>query len=85
MGAPQVAPPLPYFTGEEKGRGKREGRGPNPLFFFSQSASYHRGPHHPLWAGVLPTHGPYIPPGVPITLWHSDNYPVPLGTHPVSE
>ena len=38
----------------------------NPLFSFAQSASCHRGVRHPLWAGVLPSHGPYgpyIPPG----------------------
>ena len=29
--------------------------------------------------------GPIVPPGVPITPRHSDNYPVTIGTHPVPE
>ena len=54
--------PLSFFHRRRKGRGKRERKGgPNPLFPSPNSASYHRGPRHPLWAGVLPSHGPYGP------------------------
>ena len=53
--------------------------GENPLFSFSYEASY-RGARHPLWAGLLPSHGPYGPYllpggsgnpfGTPICTWY---------------
>ena len=79
------------FHLEEGGRRKGEGEGkergvppPSPSPIWTQGG----GAASPLWIFSLPTKAheyPLVPRGVPINLRHSDSYPVPLGTHPVSE
>ena len=76
--------PCPSRRGGRKGesRGRKGGR-PPPCPIRTP-----RGRGLPWLPSSLSTKahvGPLVPPGVPITPRHSDNYPVTAGTHPVSE
>ena len=90
MGASSNSPPPPSFLpegGKGRGKGGRKGGGRTPSSF-SYSASYQRGVLHPLWVGVLPSYGPYLPPGGsgnPHPPRYSDKYPILSRTLPVSE
>ena len=84
---PNSASPLPKLPEGEKGRGRGEGKGGRTPSFPSPIRPPSLG--DPLWAGVLPSYGPYGPylsPGVSGNPpRYSDKYPIHFGTLPLSE